>query len=936
MRKILFLFFFIATGLPLFAQVAYTPNAAIPLDTAVRHGVLPNGMTYYVQYNSKPDKRVEMRLAVNAGSMQEDDNQQGLAHFCEHMAFNGTTHFTHNQVVDFLEGAGMRFGADLNAYTSFDETVYMLQLPTDSIKLIQQGFQVLEDWAHSLLFDPVEIDKERGVVTEEWRLGQGANERMRRQYFPVLFENSRYALRLPIGKMDIIKNCPYDTLRKFYKDYYQPRNMAVVIVGDINPAEMEAYIKQKFSSIPNAPGTPMMHKYAVPDNDKLLVAKATDKEAQYTSVQISFRQTQLDRDSTLADMRRHILYELFTGMLNDRLGELAKKPDASWVFARTDYSNEVRTKTAFSVFALANEGKSGDVLKTLLNECFRVRAFGFTQSELDRQKKSVLSDLEQEYNEKNKTESRNIVTQYVYNFLEKEPVPGIAFEYQFNKWNMDGISLAEVNALAAQFIQSSGHNTVIVLTGPDKSSGTIPDTAGIRKIFQEAQSAKPEAWVDQVNTQPLMTTTDAPGKITDTKTLDAVGVTEWTLSNGAHVLLKPTDFKNDEIKMMAYAFGGTSLYSNQDYVSAEFAANIADNSGLANYDATQLEKYLEDKKIQITPYMQDVNAGFQGSSSVKDLPTFMSLLNLYMTSPRKDSTGYLVFRNQILAMTKNKGNDPAQNLRDTVDYVMGSHHFRARPFNEAQLNELSFSRAYQIYQERFSDPSEFTFTFVGSFTLDEMKPLVEKYLASIPAKNKKDTWKDAGVRTPAGVVNKMVYKGTEPKASVVLKFTGPFVYNRANRNDLNMLTQLMNIKLRETLRENMSGTYGVSASAMPVHYPNAGYTITVQFGCAPENVDALTQAAFRVIDSVKLVGCSATNLNKIRELASHERDTRLKDNSFWVQVISQSAMNQESVLELLDFNKYLDGLTSDRLRDLAKQYFNMNNYAKFVLLPEKK
>lgn len=928
----------ISTTVPttIIANFAEDLNVPIPLDTTVHTGTLPNGMKYYIQHNVKPEHRVEMRLAVNAGSMQETDAQQGCAHFCEHMAFNGTKNFTHSQVVDFLESSGVKFGADLNAYTSFDETVYMLQLPTDSQALLIKGLQVLEDWSHNLLFDHTEIDKERGVVTEEWRLGQGANERMRRIYWPVLFDGSRYALRLPIGKMDVIKNVPYATLQQFYLDWYQPKNMAIVIVGDIDVAQMEAMIKSKFGVIPNTPNAPTIQKYPVPDNANLFVATATDKEAQYTQVQIAFRQSKSLKDSTLADYKNMMAFELLSGMFNDRLSDITKDANAPFAYAGGGYGSEVRTKQAFQLYAIAKDGKAGDALTTLLTECFRAKQFGFLQTELDRQKKSIMSDLENEYNEKDKTESRRLVGDYVYNFLEKEPAPGIEFKFNFYKKYLDAITLEEINDIAAKYISNDGKNTVIVITGPEKSSTSIPDTNAIRKIFADAQGIKLTSYSDNVTSTPIMSNITKSGTVTATTTTDAVGVTTWTLSNGARVILKPTTFKNDEIKMNAYAFGGTSLYTNKDFVSAQFAASIVDNSGVGNYDAKQLEKYLSDKQVQISPYISDVQEGMNGTTTVKDLETFMQLINLYFTAPRKDSTGFLVYKNQMDAFTKNRSTDPNGNFQDTVSYTMGNYNFRSRPVSEQMLNEINFSRAYQIYKERFSDASEFTFTFVGSFKNEEIKPLVEKYIATLPSSNKKENWKDAGVRPPSGIVTKTIYKGSEPKASVAIKFTGTFDFTRKNRNDMQMLMQLLNIKLRETLRENMSGTYGVGAYAMPNHFPISNYTITVSFGCAPENVEALTKAAMTVIDSVKIMGANAKDLLKIKELSSHTRDVQLKDNNFWVQFLSQNDANKENMLDILEYQKYLDALTGNEFKDLAKKYLNTNNYAKFILLPEKK
>jgi len=506
-----------------------------------------------------------MRLVVNVGSMMEDDNQLGIAHFIEHMAFNGTRNFEKNEIVSYLQSIGVQFGADLNAYTSFDETVFILPIPTDDPEIVDKGLLILSDWAHNVTFDPEEVDKERGVVIEEWRLGRGANQRMRDKYFPVLFKDSRYAERLPIGKKEIIANASYDTIKKFYKDWYRPDLMSVIAVGDIDVDEMEAKIKEKFSGIPNPANERERNSYDVPDHDETLIAITSDKEAPYTTIQL-FYNTDNVETVTLKDYRRDIIHRLYNGMLNTRLAELARSADPPFLFGSTSFSSLVRTKSSYASFAVVGESGIGKGLKALIAENERVKKFGFTQGELDRYKKELLNSYEEAYKESDKTESRNYTNEYIRSFLTNEPIPGISFEYNYVKQILPGIELKEVNGLADQWITDK--NRVVVVTGPAKEGVEMPDEANIETMLDEADKMDITPYEEKELANSLIEDLPEPGKVTATKFIDTVGVTQLTLSNGAKVVLKPTDFKNDEILMSAYSPGGTSIYSDEDYESA--------------------------------------------------------------------------------------------------------------------------------------------------------------------------------------------------------------------------------------------------------------------------------------------------------------------------------------------------------------------------------
>jgi len=930
-RTLSFILFLACLASGVFAQNAPGMMDPLPLDPAIRYGTLPNGMKYYVRKNSKPEHRAELRIAVNAGSTAEDDNQQGLAHFCEHMAFNGTKNFKKNDLVNYLESIGTKFGAHLNAYTSFDETVYMIQIPTDADSIVNKGLQIMEDWAWQVSYDSTEIDKERGVVIEEWRLGLGAQDRLRKQYWPKLFKDSRYEQRLPIGKKEILEKCPYSALRSFYHDWYRPDLMAVIAVGDFDLDKMEKEIKQRFGAIPKRENGRPLKKWDIPDNKELLTAIATDKEAQFTVVQLLYKQpTQIT--SNVAEYRRLILEQLYNGMINQRLSELQKQENPPFVFASCNYSSMVRNKDAYTCLVAVKQDGIEAGLKALVTENERVKRFGFTISEFDRQKKELLRNMEKQFNEKDKTESRNLATEYVHHFLEGVPAPGIAYEYSLYRMLLPGIMVEEVNVLAGRWI-TSGENAVAIVMGSDASK--MPTEEKVKQIIEEAQKATLKPYVDKVANKPLLAVIPAGSKVKSEEKNEKLQITTWTLDNGVKVLLKPTDFKNDEVLFSAYSFGGSSVVEDKDYMSAAYADGIVEESGIGAFDNITLEKMLAGKIVQVSPVIDDVTEGLSGSCSPKDMETMMQLIYLYFTAPRKDITAFKAAKEQWISFMQNRENSPDRVFADTVSYTMSGFDFRRRPQRVNMLEEINLDRSMEIYKERFTDASGFTFTFVGNFNPETIRPLIEKYIGGLPSDNKKESYKNREKETPKGNLEVTVKKGTEPKSAVSMKFSGPFDYTRHNRNEMNALLKLVSIKLRENLREDKGGVYGVGASPQMKHYPRSRYEITIGFGCAPDNVEKLTAAALAEIEDVKKNGCSDVNLTKVKETFIRERETYLRENNWWLASISQNDMNKEDINDILKYNEWVNSLTSDDFKRLAVLYFNQAEYKRFVLMPEK-
>lgn len=903
----------------------------LPVDPAVTIGRLPNGVRYYIRVNHKPEQRAELRLVVNAGSVLEDDDQRGLAHMVEHMAFNGTTHFKKGELVNYLESIGMRFGPDLNAYTSFDETVYMLTIPTDTARVVDRSFQILADWAHGQTFDSAAVERERGVVTEEWRLGQGAGSRLRDKQFPIIFQNSKYAERLPIGTKHVLDTFSRAALVRFYKEWYRPDLMAVVAVGDFDKAHIEQLIRTHFGAIPAAAKPTPRPLVPVPDNKGTLFAIATDKEATATSISVYYKQPVRSQTSVGA-YREGLVEELFNSMLNQRLYELTQKPDAPFLGASSSQGRFVRSKEVYVLGAGVKDDGAERGLEALLTEAQRVEQFGFTQSELDRTKTNLLRGLEQANAERDKTNSGVFADEYVQNYLEGDPIPGIAAGYGLAKAMLPGITLAEIDRLARRWITDT--NRVVVLSAPDKPGVTVPSARALLAVFDAVGKKRIAAYTDVVSDKPLLDKAPAPAAVTAGRTIPEIGVAEWTLANGVHVLVKPTDFKADEVLMSAYALGGTSLAADSNLVPATLAAQVTVLSGVGSFDRIELQKKLAGKAVSVTPTISELSEGFAGRASPRDLETMLQLVYLYFTAPRRDSLAFAAYRSQLRTVLGNLLADPEKAFEDTVQVTLAQHHPRARPITPAFVDEMNLDRSAAFYRARFADASGFTFVFVGSIDTTKLKPLVQRYLGGLPAAGKPEHWRDVGVTFPTGVIKKTVYRGVEPKAETRLIFTGPFDYSRENRYAMQSLADLLSIKLREALRDVLGGTYSVSVSADPSKEPRVEYSIVADFGSAPERAEELTRVLLQHIDSVKQHGASPQDLEKVKEAQRRERETALRQNGYWLGQLSAKTRYHEDPREILTYEQLIDGLTSDMIKQAAQRYLRTDNYVQVMLLPE--
>ncbi|MGZ3764937.1 MAG: M16 family metallopeptidase [Mucilaginibacter sp.] len=915
------------------AMAAPIKAQLLPVDPDVIIGKLPNGLTYYIRKNAQPKNRAELYLVNKVGSVLETDAQQGLAHFTEHMAFNGTRDFPKNELVNYLQKSGVKFGADLNAYTSFDETVYQLPLPTDSVKTFEKGFDILANWAGYQTFDPKEIDAERGVVLEEERLrGKNAQERLLHQILPALLNNSRYAERLPIGKEDILKTFKQETIKSFYHDWYRPDLQAVIAVGDFDPKRVEQLIKDNFSALKNPAGEKPRTKYAVPASPGTIVKIATDKEFPYTMAEIVVRHPGT-KIRTGSEYLQNMRNELFNQMLNARLGELRQKANPPFLFGATSYSNFIGNQDAFISIAYAKPGELEKALKAVVAETERARKFGFTQTELDRAKQDALTQMENTYNERDKTKSVNFVREYQQNFLQGEAIPGIAFEYNYQKENISKITLAEINALAGKYI--SDQNRAVIVEAPEKEKDKLPAEKTLLEWINSA-GKDVTAYVDQVSNKPLLDKEPAGSKIVSEKKDTALITTTLTFANGVTAILKPTTFKNDQILINGYHFGGTSLASDEDFTSANLAAGIIGNSGIADFNEIQLDKMLSGKTINISPFLRELSEGINGSVSPKDFETELQLLYLYFTQPRKDADIWQSNISQTKSLLANRGLDPSSVFQDTVAATLSNYNFRRMTVTTERLNSASLDKAYNFYKDRFADASGFTFVLVGNFDVDKIKPLLEKYLGGLPSTNRNETYKDLGIHTPAGQLTKNVYKGIGDKSSVQLVFSGDYDYNDDNNLQVDALNEILNIKLIERLREKEGGVYSPGVRANYNKLPSGRYSINVYFGCAPANVDKLIAATIEEINKIKQNGPEAVDIQKFVAEETRSTEVQLKENSFWEGHLTSASQNHEDAAAVLHHIHDLNKITVQSVKDAANKYLNEANYIKLILLPEKK
>ena len=919
-----------------FAQKDLNLNDPIKADPNVTIGKLDNGLTYYIRKNSYPKDRVEFRLAVNAGSNQETDEQQGLAHFTEHMAFNGIEGFPSNSVVDHLRSKGVVFGADLNAYTSFDETVYMIPMPTDDPGNIDLGLKILRGWAAGLLYDNKEIDEERGVIIEEYRLGLGASDRMRKEYWPILMKDSRYADRLPIGKLDILQTFDYQVIKDFYKDWYRPDLQAVIVVGDIDVKVVEEKIKTMFGNIPAKQNPKKKEIYGIAPNKEPLVAVCTDPEATGSQVML-IRKHQHKAMKTIGDFRQQLCIDLYNAMYDARFEEMTQDPKCPFIAASAGYGDFIGNTDMYGSNAMAKENRINDAVTVLMQEDYRVLKHGFLQTELDRAKEELLERYDKAAKEVDKTESAKFASQYINNFLRQDPIPGAKRENNFAKKLIEGITLEEINALAKDWVTDD--NMVAIITAPEKEDVKVPSKEEILTILNDKSLANVQPYVDTYKDQEILEKEAlTPGKITNIEKIEAVGAEKWTLSNGITVYVKKTDYKNDEILFSASSKGGKSLYPVKDLASVDFAAEIIDRGGIAGLDYNSLMKKMKGKNVGVSPNISLLTEGFSGSSSPKDLEFFFQYLNAFFTNPRIDKNAFDLVLDETKEQVKMITAQPMYKyIGKFIEAAYNNDPYMKQMFSydDEYFAQVDFDRAVRIYKERFANPADFNFFFVGNYDEKEMKEFVELYLGSMKTEPSKKENYDLSVLKPRPdkASTQTVYAGTEQQGWMGMYITNPIEWNYRNSIIADMIGEALDIQFVKIVREKMGDVYSPMVQMSASKLPQPEMTLMILLGCDPAKTDKLADASLKILNDFKVKGPDKKTMELIKKQMLSTRAKNIQTNRFWLGYISGKITQGEPIVNPSEYDNIVNSVTKKEMVEFMKKYFKPEVYTRADMHP---
>lgn len=898
----------------------------LPTDPNVRIGKLENGLTYYIRHNELPENQADFYIAQKVGSILEEDNQRGLAHFLEHMCFNGTENFPGSSLRDWLETIGVKFGANLNAYTSVDETVYNISnVPVIRDGIVDSCLLILHDWADGLTLDPKEIDKERGVIHEEWRTRTGAMMRMYEKTFPILYKDSKYGYRLPIGTMEVVDNFPHQALRDYYEKWYRPDQQGIIVVGDIDVDKIEAKIKKIFSPIQMPADAAERTYFPVPDNEEPLIAIAKDKEQQVPIIYIFHKHEAFpnDQKGNVGYLAVNYMSSMIANMLNARLNEIMQKPNPPFIQALAEDGDYLvsKTKGAFTGIAVAKEDGILGATEALMREIERVRQFGFTASEYARAKADYLRSLESAYNERNKQKNYTYVNEYVRHFIDNEPIPGIENEYAIMNQLAPNIPVEAINEMMKQFIGEK--NITVGIFCPEKEGMKYPTEAEVKAVINKVKAEKLEAYVDKVSDEPLLNEKPQGGKVVKTEQ-GAFGSTVLTLSNGVRVIMKPTDFKADEIHMQAFSPGGNSLFEDKDALQFSLLNDVVSLGGLGNFNSVDLEKVLAGKMASASSFVNTYSEGLSGSCSPKDLETMMQLVYLRFTAPRMDQDAFTSFITRTKAALVNQAADPMAAFQDTLTVALYNHHPRAISLKAEHMDQVDYNKIMALYQDRFKDASDFTFILVGNIDPATATPMIEQYLGALPTINRQENFRDTKMNIRQGEYNNNFTRVLEnPKASILIINSGKCTYDMKTRLQMSMLSQLLDILYTQTVREDEGGSYGVSCSGSISKYPQPKAVLQIYFDTDPNRRDKMIGLIYKGIDDFIANGPKAEDLNKVKEYMLKTYQQNQKENGYWLNILN------EYYWDNLDMNtgyeNMVNSITANDLKEFAKNFFGQEN-----------
>jgi len=898
----------------------------IPTDPNVRIGKLENGLTYYIRHNELPENRADFYIAQKVGSILEEENQRGLAHFLEHMCFNGTTNFPGKGIINWLETIGVRFGENLNAYTSIDETVYNINnVPVIRDGIVDSCLLILHDWANDLTLDPKEIDNERGVIHEEWRTGQGAMMRMYEQALPKAFEGSKYGHRLPIGTIEVIDNFPYQALRDYYETWYRPDQQGVIVVGDIDVDKVEAKIKEIFSPIKMPANAPERKYEQVPDNKEPIITIAKDKEQPSTMIYIWHKHpaTPNEAKGNIGYLVQNYMFSMISSMMHARLEELRQSANPPYIQAASGDSDFLLAKTteAFVGMAVSKDDGIPTALSTLVREIERARKFGFTASEYARAKADYLLMLESAYKERDKMKNNQYVQEYVRHFIDNEPIPGIEMEYTIMNQLAPNIPVEAINSILPQLIKDE--NIVINIFGPDKEGMVYPTEAEILDILNKTKTEEITAYVDKVSDEPLMKEAPKAGKIVKTEE-GPFGSTALTLSNGVRVVVKNTDFKADEIRMRAFSPGGTSVFGTKEALQIKMLNSVAGLGGLGNFSNVDLEKVLAGKKASVNASVSDLSEGLNGSCSPKDLETMLQLVYLSFTAPRMDNDAFESFKQRTKAALANQEADPSMALTDTLQREMYGNHPMAGRVKADMIDQTDYNRIMEMYKDRFKEAGDFTFLFVGNINLEEAKPLIETYLGGLPTINRKENYQDIKLDIQKGTRKNLFEKQMEtPKATVISIISGDCEYNLKNNLLMTMLSQTMSMVYLETVREKEGASYGVSAYGQLSRGIKDEALFQIYFDTDPAKREKMEQIVMSELQKVAKEGPRPEHLAKVKEFLLKKHIENVKENGYWLGQLNNYYWYNTDMNT--NYEQLVNELTVEDVKNFTKALLDQGN-----------
>jgi zinc protease len=920
------------------ASVAsYTLSQQMPVDPEVAVGTLRNGLRFYVRANAKPARRAELRLVVKAGSVLEDDDQQGLAHFVEHMEFEGTRNFPRQGISDFLSSLGVGIGPDANAATSYDDTQYTLRVPTDSPGVLGRALQVLEDWAQAATFDPDAIERERAIVLSEWRMHLGAGERTQDKIRRVQLEGSRYADRAPIGKPEVIEKARREQLLRFYRDWYRPDLMAVIVVGDVDRDAVVTMIKERFSSLTGPTPARPRPVFDVPERPGTRYTIVSDRETTATAVAISNLRPARNQGS-VGGYRDLMLDQLFGSMLDARLDELGQRENAPFLRAAADRHLFPMPKTkdeALLQALVANDGVPRG-LEALLTEVRRVAQFGFTETELARAKQSMMFAYERVVTESPDRESASRADEYTRNFMQDEALPTIWQELAFHRRFVPGITLKEINALANDWFPEQ--NRLVIVSAPEAAGVVLPDEPQLAAAVKAASSKGLDAYVDTTDIQALMDTPPQRGTIVKTNPRPEAGITEWTLSNGATVVLKPTTHKEDQVLFRATAPGGTSLASDEDFITARVADDVIPAGGVGKFSGVALDRILTGKAVGVRAFIGETSHGMAGGGTPQDLETMFQLIHLRFTQPRADASVFAALASQARGLLANQLASPDVVFNQTLESLLSGNSPRRQAETPATVEKWDLAKSMAFYKARFADASNFTFVFVGSFTPEKIKPLVETYIASLPATRSGERWRDLGITAPTGVIERTVRKGIAPKSEVAVVFAGPFTYDDQHVLALRAMAMVLQSRLFETIRQELGGTYSIEVTPEAQKVPRPEFSVRIDWTCDPAQTAALVERVFDEIQVVRRTTYSPGQVSRIREALQREFERASDDNGYLLNQIARRYQDGEAadLTPVVNLPQRIAALTGEQIQQAAQTYLDTRNYVKVTLMPEGK